>query len=378
MTEIKAGLDAMRLPEETDRYRLEERDGEQVVVEKRREMLDPDARVFIGRMGADVPGSVGEALDMIGAGSIVEAGSPVAIKVNLGGGITGVPCSYSDLLVVEGIIDRVRALGGRPFVCEANMRSLTMDRRLLAHRGLLPLLLLKGVEFVNLSEISGIDFYPMGWRQPIHLARPLLHPDVKVISVPALKHHWECGITLAQKNMYGAIAERQKSLFHRGGAIDETVAAAARAITPDISVLAHRQVAGGLGPHFCVPIDFGYVVASDNVIAADRVGCDFLGSDWRRIKHLQINCDGREVPYRLVEGSVRIDALTRQRIAHTAIRPWKMWLWRALLYPQYFVPHKTQYQQIPKYEPLGTWANWLLCHPRGDPWPVRWRPPYGE
>lgn len=377
MNEIHAELEALRLPEETDRYRLEQRGCAQVVVEKRRDMLDTEARVFVGRMGEHVPESVGEALERLGSERILKPGCMVAVKVNLGGGITGVPCSYSDLLVVEGIIDHARALGCRPFVCEANMRSLTMTRSLLAHRGVLPLLLRKEVEFVNLSELPGVDYFPLGWSRPMHLARPLLHPDVRVVSVPALKHHWECGITLAQKNMYGAIAERQKSLFHRGGAIDETVAAAARAVTPDISVLAHRQVAGGLGPHFCVPINFGYIVVSDNVVAADRVGCDFMGSDWRRIKHLQINCGGREVPYSLVEGSVAVDAVTRRRIAHTAIRPWKMWLWRALLYPQYFVPHKAQYQQIPKIEPVGTWANWLFCHPRGDPWPTRWRPPFG-
>ena len=368
-------LDAQELPGETEAYRLEERGGRTAAVEKRRDMLDTGARVFVGRMTEDIPADVGGALDAIGAAGIIGEGDPVAIKINLGGGITGVPSSYSDLLVVEGLIDKVRGLGGRPFICEANMRSLTMDHGLLARRGLYPLLVRKGVEFVNLSELESIDFYPLGWMHPIALSRALLHPAVKVISVPALKHHWECGVTLAAKNMYGAIAERQKSLFHRGGAIDETVAAAARAVTPDISVLAHRQVGGRLGPHFCVPVDFGYVVASDNVLAADRVGCDFLGTDPREVKHIQINSGGREIPYEMVEGSVEIDWHVKQRIARTAIRRWKVWLWRALLYPQYFVPHRTQYQQLPRLEPIGTWANWLLFQTRGDPWPTDWRPP---
>lgn len=339
-------------------------------------MTDPGARVFIGRMSEDIPADVGDALDRIGLSEIVGEGTLVAVKVNIGGGVTGVPSSFSDLLVVEGVVDKVRELGGRPFLCEANMRTFTMDRSMLVRRGFYPLMVRKDVEFVNLSDLEGIDFYPLGWDGPIHLARPLLHPDVKVVSVPALKHHWECAVTLAQKNMYGAIAERQKSLFHRGGAIDETVAAAARAVTPDISVLAHRQVGGWLGPHLCIPIDFGYIVASDNVLAADRVGCDFLGTDWRDVKHLQINCDGREIPYRLVEGSVEIDANTRRRVARTSLAPWEIRFWRAVLYPQYFVPHKTQYRHLFRIEPLGTLLNWLLFHPRGDPWPTRWYPPY--
>ncbi len=248
------------------------------------------------------------------------------------------------------------------------MRSMTMTCGMLARRALYPLLVRKGVEFVNLSDLRAADYFPLGWERPISLPRALLHPELKVVSVPALKHHWECGITLACKNMYGAIAERQKSLFHRGGAIDETVAAAVRAVEPDFSVLAHRQVGGGLGPHFCIPVDFGYVVASD------RVGCDFMGADWRRIKHLQVNCGGRDIPCRLVEGSVAIDPMTRQRIAKTAVGPFRMWFWRALLYPQYFVPHGTQYRQIPKIESLGSWINLLLFSPRGDPWPTYWRP----
>lgn len=369
-------LDALELPAETDAYRLEDREGRQVVIERRREMTDPEARVFIGRMGEDIPADIGGALDRVGLGEIVEDGTLVAIKVNIGGGVTGVPSSFSDLLVVEGIIDRVRELGGRPFICEANMRTFTMDRSMLVHRGFYPLMVRKGVGFVNLSELSGIDYFPLGWEGPIHLARPLFHPEVKVISVPALKHHWECMVTLAQKNMYGAIAERQKSLFHRGGAIDETVAAAARAVTPDISLLAHRQVGGRLGPHFCIPINFGYIVASDNVLAADRVGCDIMGTDWREVKHLQINCDGREIPYRLVEGSVEIDPHTLRRIARTALAPWEIQFWRAVLYPQYFVPHKTQYRHLFRIEPLGTILNWLFFHTRGDPWPTEWYPPW--
>ncbi|MBK5093136.1 MAG: DUF362 domain-containing protein [Actinobacteria bacterium] len=369
-------LEALELPEETEGYRLEERGGESVLVEKRRDMLDPKARVFIGRMSEKIPADVGDAIVKVGARKIISEGTLVAIKINLGGGVNNVPTSYTDLLVAEGLIDKVRELGGRPFVCEANMRSMTMNRRMLTRRGLYPLLLRKGAEFVNLSETADIDFHPLGWETPIRLARPLLHPDVKVISVPALKHHWECAISLAQKNMYGAIAERQKSIFHRSGTIDETVAAAARAVTPDISLLAHRQVGGQLGPHFCIPIDFGYIIASDNVLAADYVGCDFLGTNWRDVKHLQINCNGQEIPFKPVKGSVEIDVETKQRIAKTAISPRRLKFWRSFLFPQYWVPHKTQYQQTYKIEPLATWLNWLFFHSRGDPWQTQWRPPF--
>lgn len=368
-------LRSIQLPDRAGRYRLESRDGATVAVEVRRDLINPDARIFVTEMRdhTTIPEDVTSAIQRIGGPGIIKVGMPVAIKVNLGGGVARVPSSFSDPLVVEGAIDAVRAFGGRPFVCEADMRSVTMTQGVLARRSLYAVLTRKDVPFVNLSGLPGIDFFPLGWRRPLNLPVALLHPDVGVISVPALKHHWECGVTLAGKNMYGAIAERQKSLFHRGGAIDETVAAAVRAVTPDISLLAHRQVGGGLGPHFCIPVDFGYVVASNNVLAADRFGCGFMGTDWRKVKHIQINTGGREVPCDVLEGSVEIERPTVDRIARTAISRPAMWAWRALLYPQYFVPHGAQYRQIPKLEPLGTRANWLLYHSRGDDWPSKWR-----
>ena len=366
---VREKLDSLCLPRRSDRYELEERDGRTVAAEVRRELIDPSARLFVSKMGEEPRRDVAEALRKVGLDEIVLEGTPVGIKVNIGGGVTGVPSSFSDIMVVEGVIDAVREAGGVPFVCEANMRSMTMHHRLLAHRGFYPMFVRKDVEFINLSDLETIDFVPLGWDTGISLPVTLLHPEVKIISVPSLKHHWECGVTLAQKNMYGAIAERQKSLFHRGGAIDETVAAAARAVSPDISLLAHRQVGGGLGPHFCVPVDFGYIIASDNMMAADTFGSVVMGTDPLDVKHLQVNSDGREVPYRLVEGSVDVDVETRRRVARTALPAWKVRMWRALLYPQYFVPHRAQYTQIPKLEPLGTWANWLFFHSRGDPWP---------
>jgi uncharacterized protein (DUF362 family) len=370
---IAEELDTLELPAESEAFTMEGTGPGAVAVERRRSLLRSDARVCIRPFSDSIPTDVAEAVFAAGASRVVGTGRPVAIKLNLGGGIAGVPSSFTDPLVVEGVIDAVRELGGRPFLCEANMRTLTMHQGLLARRAVYPLMARKEIEFVNLSDLRTVKFRPLGWSREISLPRALVHPEVKIISVPALKHHWECGVTLAAKNMYGAIAERQKSLFHRGGAIDETVAAAVRAVTPDISVLAHRQVGGRLGPHFCVPIDFGYAVVSDNVLAADRVGCDFMGVDWRDVKHVQINCGGREIPYELTEGSRAIDRQTLHRIASFSMSPGEVRLWRALLYPQYFVPHKTQFKQIPRLEALGTWANWLLFHTRGDAWPARWR-----
>src|SRR5450759_4302652 len=103
---IEEELESLELPAQSEGYALELRGGRTVAVERRRDMLEPRARVrvFVSRMGDDIPLTVSDALDHIGAAGIIKPGSPVAIKVNLGGGIAGVPSSFSDPLVVDCLL----------------------------------------------------------------------------------------------------------------------------------------------------------------------------------------------------------------------------------------------------------------------------------
>ncbi len=98
-TALLEELDALRLPPEAPGYLVESLGGSEALFERRREMLDPDARVFIARMTTDVPSSVASALMKVGLAEQIGAGTPVAIKVNIGGGVAGVPSSFTDPLV---------------------------------------------------------------------------------------------------------------------------------------------------------------------------------------------------------------------------------------------------------------------------------------
>ncbi len=347
-------------------YRFEKSCGRETAIETRDSLkrLEGESLVYCGKLGDDPSSEILRALNAIEAGETV-SGHRVAIKINLGGGINQVLSSYTDPLVLSAVIDAVRKLGGEPFVCEANMRTLDIDRRMLIRRGIYPILAEKNVDFVNLSEVEPIDFLPLGWKDPIKIPRLLLSADVRILSLPAVKHHWECGVTLSQKNMYGAISERRKSIFHRGGSIDESVAAAARALLPDISIISHRCACAGLGPHFCVPVRFAYVIASTNSLAADIFCCSYLGVDWREVRHLLIN-GAERVSVGMVEGSTEIDEETAKRAASFAMSPKMIKLIRGILYPQYFVPHRLQYRFIKHTEPLGTLVNKMFFEPFGD------------
>lgn len=347
-------------------YILEVRCGKETAVETRDSLkrFEGESLVYCGKIGDDPASDISHALRAINAEKVL-SGFRVAIKINLGGGINNVPSSYTDPLILGAAIDAVRDIGGEPFVCEANMRTLDIDRKMLVRRGIYPVLAAKNVDFVNLSETETIDFYPLGWMDPIKIPKILMSEEVRLLSLPAVKNHWECGVTLSQKNMYGALSERRKSIFHRGCSIDETVAAAARALPPDIAVISHRCACTGLGPHLCVPVRFGYVIASANSLAADMLCSSFLGVEWWHIKHLLIN-GAERVRIKMAEGSEDLDGEAARKAASFAVSPSMVKLIRWILYPQYFVPHRWQYRFIRQGEPLLTLMNRIFFEPFGN------------
>ena len=118
--------------------------------------------------------------------------------------------TYSDPVICEAIIKKVKDIGGKPFVCEADMRAHIMHDKMLKVRGYYDMLKRNKTKFVNLSKYTTVMMDCFDLDVPLKLPEILFKPDVKIISFCPPKHHWECGVTANQKNMYGAIAEQKK------------------------------------------------------------------------------------------------------------------------------------------------------------------------
>jgi len=330
-------------------------------------VLKPTIRVYIGKLSNQVAASTQALLKNFGIDQIINPGDQVYIKVNLGGGIPGVPASYTDPLVVEGIIRAVQEIGGIPHVCEANMRTYTMNDDMLKKRGYDVILARTGADFVNLSDLPRVEFHPYDGTIPFDVPAPLRDPQNKIISVAQPKHHWECGVSLAEKNMYGAISERKKSIFHRKfDQIDPVVAAAARAMNPDISIIGGRAVCGELGPHLCVPIRLNYLIVSNDMLAADQQGSILLGYPFEEVKYAQINLKGQGITFSWVQGTEQFPPELLTRVKEFALTPAEVKFWKKLLFSQYFVPHWVQNQILPHLEFFFVLANKLFYTPRGD------------
>jgi len=346
------------LKHETEKYKIEEINGKLVGYEKEHQVLKSNNEVLIQDLSDDFYKSVLDGLNKIKADHIINPGDYVAIKINLGGGIHHVPSTYSDPKICEAIIRAVKELGGIPFVCEANMRAHKMDDKMLKIRGYYDMLQRNKTKFVNLSYIGTIEMKCIGLDVKLLLPKILFYDNVKIISFAPPKPHWECGISCSQKNMYGAIAERRKSIYHRKfDRIDKTVAAAARLMSPDINILGCQNLCVGTGPHFGEPVPFNKLIISEDMVYGDKLCSEIFGYPYKFVKYAMINTNNVDVSYKLHPESSEMSQEILDLIKEKSIYMKEVNFWKRFLHFQYFVPHDFQYHFYPPFEFLFTEIN---------------------
>ncbi len=285
---------------------------------------------YIHKIEGEMHETMAEAMDKVGLSKIVNPSNNVIIKVNLCGGFKKIVASQTPLKVTEALVDKLLDIvdNRRIFLAEANNWGHVVDDRLLKRRGYLQLCESRGIQFLKLSYRPTVHFYFRGFKFPILLSRELLlyREKTKLINATVPKHHWECGVTLAAKNLYGAIADESKTKFHdyvSPMALDMVIAGSARVHNPDLNILGGKCICAGLGPHFCRPRKFGYFIISNDFLAADKLGADVLGFPYELVVHAQINEKlgiwNSDAP--LLPGSATIPESIKRNIRKHAIPP---------------------------------------------------------
>lgn len=316
--------------------------------------------------------SMAQAMDKVGLKNIIKPGNRVAIKVNLSGGFPGIVASQTPLKGVEGLLDYLLTFIKKEhiYLAEANNWGHVVDQRLLRKRGYYQLCKKKQVKFLSLSYTPTVKFFFKGFHEPVLLSRHLLHPNMRIINFAPIKHHWECGITAAQKDLYGAISDESKTKFHdyrSANSLDALIAACARVYNPDLHILGGPCVCAGQGPHFCRPTRFNRYIISNDFLAADKIVADVLGYPYKYVVYAQINEKYKiwnsDAP--LLAGSAVIPESIKKAIGKHVIPPETIMrnrvglkfiyktnpdLLRALRYFEFVIP------------PL----NWILFGRRGD------------
>lgn len=148
--------------------------------------------------------------------------------------------------------------------------------------GLTGLLKDHGLEFIDLNTQEPAGLPNVGRNLPIDtifFSRAVAEAEV-LVSVPKMKtHHW-AGVSLAMKNLFGAVSSRvygwPRNFFHLRS-LDDAVLDFNAVRSPDYAIIDGITGLEGDGPVRGTPVESGVVVMSDNSAAADATAARVMG-----------------------------------------------------------------------------------------------------
>jgi len=167
------------------------------------------------------------------------------------------------------------------------------------------------VRFVDLDEQPFVIEHVVNERyhaRPVRFSQFLMDPDVYLISAAMLKTHDRAVVTLGLKNVaVGAILKdtgfrwgagsrgvSDKAIVHGGRAnegIHFNLFTLAKKLHPHLTVLDGFEGMEHNGPLSGTPVDHKVALASTDWVAADRVGAELMGFDFRKVGYLAFSAD---------------------------------------------------------------------------------------
>lgn len=220
---------------------------------------------------------------------------PVLIKPNIVE--PSPPPVTTDVRVVEGIVTALKEKGiGDIVIAEGSGTGDTLENfRELGYDGL-------GVRLMDLDREETATLPVKHFRVWQEITIPAVLLGSFIVSVPALKEHSLCGVTVSLKNMVGVLPARiysgywtyKKSQIHRydtHGCISDLIS-----IVPPVMAIVDASL-GMKGHHLsgtrpAPPLNMIY--GSGDALEADIYGCTLLGRDWKEIGYLSMIAEDRK------------------------------------------------------------------------------------
>lgn len=214
---------------------------------------------------------------------------PVIIKPNIVE--PSPPPVTTDVRVVRGIVTALKGAGIQDVViAEGSGTGDTLDNfQKLGYAEL-------EARLVDLDTMDTTALRVMNHKVWQRITVPEILIDTFIISVPVLKEHSMCGVTISLKNMIGILPARdysgywtyKKSQVHRYDT-HGCIADIHSVIRPSWAIV--DATVGMKGSHLTgTPLrpPLNLVYGSDDPHEADRFGCTLLGRNWRDIRYLRI------------------------------------------------------------------------------------------
>ncbi|MEW6349847.1 MAG: DUF362 domain-containing protein [Thermodesulfobacteriota bacterium] len=224
--------------------------------------------------------AVRSALDDIGGlAAFVKPGDRVLLKPNLLMSAEPEKAMVTHPSFVEVVARMVIDLGAKPHIGDSP--PFGNLPRVLAKSGYEPFMKRLGVESVPFKTKVCVEFTNGRLFHKMDLAREIFEFDV-VVNLPKLKTHAQMLLTLAVKNLFGAVIGSDKAAWHLRAGRDNLTFATVLAqiyekVNPKVSLIDGILAMDEDGPNAGRPRPVGIVGASADGVALDAVICRLVG-----------------------------------------------------------------------------------------------------
>lgn len=226
-------------------------------------------KVVILRAIEDVEGTTKRSIELLG-GLKVKKDDLVVIKPNVCYPKNIDNMIITDQRVLKAVIDIVKKKTKNVIVVESDSVSGTANSRV-EKSGVMELIKKCDVEFLNLSEDEVEEHKIKGLN--LQIPKTVTKADF-LINVPKVKTHEQQLISIAMKNMFGALANKEKWKLH--SRLTEVLLFLNRTLRQDMVVVDGIVGMEGLGPIQGSPVDLGLVISGLNPVTVDAVCCHVM------------------------------------------------------------------------------------------------------
>ncbi len=224
--------------------------------------------------------AVQRAVDLVG-GYGMKPSDHVVIKPNLCSSKNPEGMVLTDFLLIEEVINQVKAWGNKVTVVESDNISGTAEKRLKGS-GFMDLLDSLDVKFLNLSH-DDYEEFPIADTM-LRLPKTVIDADY-FINLPKIKTCGHTLVTLAIKNLYGVFQRKRKGRLHRH--LDEILPFLAEKVRNDLIIVDGLTCMEGNGPIIGNPVCLDIIVAGTNLVAVDSICSRLMGYDPESISHIK-------------------------------------------------------------------------------------------
>ncbi len=237
----------------------------------------PKVSVFRVRNG-DVLRAVRSSIESLG-GIDVDRGDEVIVKPNAAFHNDPYGAINTDPRVLNAVLKILKEYTSKVTVVESDSTSNHAEIRM-EQSGLMEVVRKNDADFVNLSRDEVLRVPVMG--RVLRIPRTVLEASY-FVNVPKLKTHEITTITVALKNMFGILPEKNKAIFYHP-ILEEIIPLINVACRQDLIVVDGITAMEGRGPIVGTPVPMNLIICGYDPVTVDSVSAHIMGFNPKRIK----------------------------------------------------------------------------------------------